>query len=239
MCGRFTHLYKWRDIHRLSTLTTPELDFAVSYNVAPTQAAPVLRQDERGRRLDLLRWGLIPWWSKDAKIGATLINARAETLPSKPAFRSAFAARRCLVPVSGFYEWRRLDAKAKQPYYLRSAGDDEPLFLAGLWESWKDPEGERLETFTIVTTTPNELVAQLHDRMPAILDPADFGTWLDPKASAEALTALLRPYPAELMLSHPVSRLVNSPRNNGPECVACPPEADQPPLFDAGPSRQP
>jgi len=202
-------------------LTSPPLEFTDRYNVAPTQTAPVVRAQPQagGREAVFMRWGLIPSWAKDEKIGNSLINARAEGIESKPAFRVAFRQRRCIVPVSGFYEWEKLGAR-RQPHYVTSAGD-EPLALAGLWESWQSAEDGTVESFTVITTTPNEMMARLHDRMPVILDAADFGAWLDPASQDAARTAaLLRPYPAELMVSRPVSTRVNSPRNEGPECLA-------------------
>lgn len=239
MCGRFTYLYYWKHLHRLMELTTspPLAEIEARYNVAPTQAAPVVRAtaasdgssrhrgDVTGRTLGMLRWGLVPSWAKDIKIGNSLVNARAEGIEAKPSFRSAFKRRRCIVPVSGFYEWKRLDEKRKQPYYITSAADDEPLAFAGLWEWWKPPEGsdtgtEPIESFTIITTTPNEMMAALHDRMPVILHPADFAAWLDPANSDSAsLLSLLRPYPSELMRCWPVSTRVNSPRFDDPACI--------------------
>lgn len=219
MCGRFTHMYTWKEIHDLSTLTTRPMDLGRSFNVAPTQESPVVRAEESGRRLDLLRWGLVPSWAKELAIGNSLINARAETVATKPAFRAAFKSRRCLVPASGFFEWTKLEGgKRKQPFYIRLASE-EPMFFAGLWEKWAPPEGEAVETYTIITTRPNALTEQYHDRMPVILDPSDFGTWLDPKAPTDSVAELLRPCPPELLMAYPVSTVVNSPKNNAPECV--------------------
>lgn len=235
MCGRYTHLFTWEELHRLSTLTTPQIDLPRSWNVAPTQVAPVIRMvagAEGGHALAMLKWGLVPFWAEDPKIGSSLINARGETVAEKPAFRAAFKSRRCLVPVSGFYEWKRLGEKSmggKQPYYIRAAAD-EPLLFAGLWERWDGPKQdpdhptslfdekpEPIESYTIVTTAPNAMMAELHDRMPAVIDPSDQDTWLC--GSVEEAKALLRPYPAELMMSYPVSTRVNSPKNNDPACV--------------------
>ncbi len=225
MCGRYTHLFTWAELHRLSMLTSPPIDLPRSFNVAPTQRAPVVRVIEGGGRgVDLLKWGLVPFWAADPKIGNSLINARGETVAEKPAFRAAFKSRRCLVPTSGFYEWKRLGEKSmggKQPYYIRGAGD-EPLLLAGVWESWRPKEGTlfgepALETFTIVTTTPNEMMSELHDRMPVIVAPEEQDRWLT--GSVEEAKNMIRPYPAELMMSYPVSTRVNSPRNNDAACV--------------------
>ena len=165
----------------------------------------------------MLRWGLIPHWSKDQKIGYKLINARCETVASTPAFRSAFKARRCLIPAAGYYEWQRRDGK-KQPFLFRRK-DGRPFAFAGLWEHWESPEGELVESCTIVTTDANDLARPIHDRMPVIIDPADFGLWLDPAGKLEQCQALLRPYTAGGMEAYPVTAFVNNPRNQGPQCV--------------------
>lgn len=205
-------------------LTTEELGLSERYNVAPSQVAPVVRMTkDGGRGLFMLRWGLIPSWAKDTKFGYKTINARAETVATQPAFRSAFKKRRCLVPVSGFYEWKTVPgSKTKQPYYI-SAADEEPLVFAGLWEWWRDPadeSAEPIESFTIITTTPNELMGEIHNRMPVILSREDFGLWLDDANEGdEAVRGLLRTYPSELMMARKVSTLVNSPKNDSPECA--------------------
>lgn len=227
MCGRFGF-----DIPR-QVLTEhfgldAVYDIAPRYNVAPTQAAPAVlpHPDSGARVLRSLRWGLVPSWAKDAKAGARLINARSESAGDKPAFRAAFKRRRCLVPAAGFYEWKRLD-KGKQPHWIRLSGGG-PLAFAGLWEHWLDPAAASadaapgdatLYTFTILTCPANPLVAELHDRMPVILDPADYAAWLDPDAERPALEALLAPYPAERMETWPVSTRVNSPRNDDPSLL--------------------
>lgn len=217
MCGRYTRKYTWDQIQRLAGTKTPDVQLRISYNVAPTQQAPVIRQIEGECRVDLLRWGLIPSWAKDEKIGGSLINARAETVATKPSFRSAFKARRCLVPISGFYEWRKLDDKRKQPHYIHLASQ-EPMFLAGLWERWnfQDPP---IESYAIITTTANAMMARIHDRMPAIIDPSDITKWLNPATTPQEAATLLRPAPDGILVSHPVSTLVNSPRNDAPECI--------------------
>ncbi|MBV9078223.1 MAG: SOS response-associated peptidase [Methylobacteriaceae bacterium] len=182
------------------------------YNGAPSQDFLVGRREPRSgeRSLDLLRWGLIPVWAKDKTIAWKTINARAETLATSALFKGAYAKRRCLVPVDGFYEWRTV-GKLKQPYLFAPA-NDEPFTLAGLWESWKDPAtGEWLRTFTIVTTRANAIVSPLHDRMPVIIAAADRDRWLDDPEPGD----LLAPYPAELMRRRPVSREVNSVKNEG------------------------
>ncbi len=210
-------------------LTSPPLEFTDRYNVAPTQMAPVVRADGNGRSVSFMRWGLIPSWAKDAKIGNSLVNARAEGIETKPAFRAAFKQRRCIVPVSGFYEWQKVGER-KQPHYITSA-DGEPLALAGLWESWSSPEHGGVESFTVITTTPNETMARLHDRMPVILERADFGPWLNPANHDKTrLDAMLKPYPAELMVSYAVSTRVNSPRHDAPDCIE-PIQPHEPGLF--------
>jgi len=175
-----------------------------------------------GRQLALARWGLIPSWAKDTKIGNQTINARRETVAEKPAFRSAFKKRRCLVVADGFYEWEK-GAKVKQPYFIHRA-DDRPFAFAGLWESWhgpeKDSEGTPLESCTIVTTTANDLMRPLHDRMPVILHPTDYDAWIDPGlADRERLESLIVPYEGDEFVTTPDSTFVNNVRNQGPDCV--------------------
>ena len=186
------------------------------YNGAPGQDYLIARSHpETGdTTLDLIRWGLLPWWAKDQKIAWKLINARAETVATAPAFKKAFAKRRCLVPVDGFYEWKKV-GKEKRPYLIGMA-TGEPFTLAGLWENWKDPaSGEWVRTFTIITTDANELVRELHDRMPVVIGADDRDRWLNSADPQE----LLRPYPAELMTMWPVSMRVNSPRNDDPSLL--------------------
>jgi putative SOS response-associated peptidase YedK len=188
------------------------------YNVAPTQSVAVVL-NEATKRLSMAQWGLIPSWAKDPAIGSQMINARAETLPEKPAFRAAFKKRRCLVLADGFYEWRKeADGKTKTPLYIRLASG-VPFAIAGLWEVWTSPEGEKRRTCTIITTSPNDLMAQIHNRMPAILPLDTYTDWLDDSIPALALSAMLKPFPAELMQAYPVSRRVNSPANDDPTLV--------------------
>jgi putative SOS response-associated peptidase YedK len=167
----------------------------------------------------LARWGLIPYWAKDAKIGYSLINARADTVAEKPAYRSAFKRRRCLVAADGFYEWKATGGKVKQPYFI-SLKDKEPFGFAGLWEHWDNPEdGKTVESFSIITTEPNELMAPIHNRMPAILTPEDYAAWLDPEEPPDHLKGLLRPYDPSQMEAYPVTTYVNRPVNQGPKCI--------------------
>ena len=226
VCGRYTHLYTWRQLHRLMNLLSPEVTLPLRYNVAPSQEAPVVVHgvDEGGSVLRPLRWGLIPSWAKDASIANALVNARGESVDSKPAFRSAFKHRRCVVPVSGFYEWQGIEGRrVKQPMYITPASGDDPWLLAGLWESWPSPQDGPVETFTIITTSPNALMAPIHDRMPVILAPGAAREWIAPQAPAcwspDRLKAFLVPYPPDGMRADPVSRVVNSPKNDTPECI--------------------
>lgn len=191
-----------------------------SYNIAPQTFQPVVRLGAEGRELAQMRWGLIPFWAKDAKIGLKTINARAETVTTSATFREAMKRRRCLVPADGFYEWQRLDAKTKQAYAL-GLKDEGPFAFAGLWERWRDPgTGQTLETYSIVTTEPNELTARVHDRMPVIVAPRDWERWMEPGDPARLPVDLLRPYPAEGMRAWKVSAAVGNVRNDGEElCV--------------------
>jgi putative SOS response-associated peptidase YedK len=218
MCGRFTLQITKEMLEEIFGNLVVQ-DFKPRYNIAPTQQVVVIRtyQDE-SIHLDLLKWGLIPLWSKDPSIGSKMINARSETVDTKPSFRSAFKHRRCIIPASGFYEWQEVGGK-KHPLYVRLK-DNNPMLFAGLWEHWKPEEGETIESCTILTTTTNELIQPLHDRMPVILDNKDKDLWLDPHVSdPEQLKSLFKPYPSEQMEIYPVSDIVNSPRNDTPECI--------------------
>lgn len=217
MCGRFTLRSRLNLVIRELNLFS-DLDGEPRYNIAPTQAIPTIRPDAEGRRTcKMLRWGLIPVWDKSPKPGTGLINARAETVAEKPAFRSAFRKRRCLVLADGYYEWKVLD-KGKQPYFVHRA-DNAPFGFAGLWECRPNETGPPLETCTIITTTANELTGHVHDRMPVILDMDRWDSWLAEDADPAALQCLLQPYPSNLLATDPVSPLVNNPRNDLPECI--------------------
>ncbi len=218
MCGRFTlrtpaNLL----VERFMLDSTPDL--APRYNIAPTQDVAVVRATpEAGRQLALLRWGLIPSWAKDPKIGNRMINARGESVAEKPSFRSAFKRRRCLVLADGYYEWRKI-GKAKQPYWIHMQ-DERPFGLAGLWETWRGGDDDIVESCTIITTSANELTKKIHDRMPVILDDADYELWLDPSVQDRQLVEpLLRPYDDGEMTFDPVSTVVNSPKNDRAECI--------------------
>lgn len=215
MCGRYSITLPVEAVRRY--FQVPQLpNLPPRYNLAPTQEAPVVRLDREGKReLVMLRWGLVPWWAKDLKIGTKLINARAESIASTRSFRDAFARRRCLVAADGFYEWKKY-GRERLPY--RITPKEGGLFaMAGLWDRCTSPAGERIESFTIITTDANEVVRPLHDRMPVILDAADFDAWL-----AAPRADLLRPCPAERLAAHPVSPRVNNPRNDDPDCLAPP-----------------
>jgi putative SOS response-associated peptidase YedK len=198
----------------------PEVpDLLPRYNVAPSQEVPVVRQRGETRELTLLRWGLIPFWSKDPKRGPTPINARSDSASEKPAFRQAFRRHRCLLPADGFYEWKKEGTK-KQPVLFRMR-DEGPFAFAGLWDRWEGPEGQIIQSCTLLTTEPNELVAPVHDRMPVILPPEAYALWLDPtETEAARVQPLLRPYPAEAMTATLVSPRVNSPREDDPGLIA-------------------
>ncbi|MCW5751296.1 MAG: SOS response-associated peptidase [Alphaproteobacteria bacterium] len=218
MCGRYSITTPVEALARLFWF--PERpNLAPRYNMAPTQIAPVVRESEDGRHLALLRWGLVPFWAKDAGIGARLINARAETLSEKPAFRDAFRKRRCILPADGFYEWQAAEG-GKRPHLIRRR-DGRPLAFAGLWESWRGGGGaEPLETFTIVTTDANETLRPIHERMPAILEEADFSLWLAATSDAARLRALLRPAGKDILEAIEVSTRVNNVRNDDAACAA-------------------
>jgi putative SOS response-associated peptidase YedK len=217
MCGRFT---LFADPDRLAErfeASLPEAGLQPRYNAAPTQHLPVILNEDPSA-IQLLQWGLIPFWAKDPAIGSRMINARAETLAEKPSFRTAFKKRRCLVLADGFYEWMKTP-DGKQPMRITLASG-EPFAMAGLWESWDAPDGSPLRTFTIVTGQPNTLVAPIHDRMPAILLPEHEAIWLDNAAEPAIWQDILRPYPAERMTAYPVSRRVNFVGNDDEGLVA-------------------
>jgi putative SOS response-associated peptidase YedK len=217
MCGRFTLFAEQKVVAAAFELSELPL-FEPRYNIAPTQAVLAIRITPMrgGREAARLRWGLIPSWAGDASIGHRMINARAETVGEKPAFRAAFRQRRCLIPASGFYEWRTVNRK-KQPYFLHPRDGDFFTF-AGLWETWSK-SGEHVESCTIVTTTANEIVRPFHERMPVILPREEWTNWLDAKQTEAALTPLLRPLPSEAMNVYPVDSRVNNVRNEGAACL--------------------
>lgn len=219
MCGRYTITLDLDTILAQLNLELPDFGFEARFNIAPTQRLPVITSDDP-HGLQLFKWGLVPFWAKNPAIGNKMINARGETVDSKPAFRSAFKSRRCLAIADGFYEWKK-SPTGKIPHHIHLKSR-EAFTIAGLWESWEDPEGKPLRTFTLITTTPNALMADIHDRMPVIIGPQDRALWLDPEASPEALKALIKPLEDGLLEADPVSTKVNSPRNEGPELLSPP-----------------
>src|SRR6201993_4091560 len=219
MCGRVRLSSDVSEIKLVFAIPPhrPTPNIGPSWNVAPTDPLPVVRFDPRAseRSLDLLRWGLVPFWAKDVKVGFANINAKAEGIESRPAFREAFQRRRCLVPVENFYEWKKV-AAGKEPYGIALA-DRSLMALAGLWENWHSPAGEWVRSFAIITTTPNELCAELHDRMPVSLGPEGWAVWLgEEPADSGPLKSLLAPYPSAEMMCWPVSARVGNVKNNDP-----------------------
>jgi putative SOS response-associated peptidase YedK len=217
MCGRARLSSDVSEIKLVFSIPThrPTPNFPPCWNVAPTDSLPVVRYDAKAgeRSLDLLRWGLVPFWAKDLHVGFANINAKAEGIETKPAFREAFQRRRCLVPVDGFYEWKKTET-GKQPYAIALA-DRRLMALAGLWENWRSPAGEWMRSFAIITTRPNELCAELHNRMPAVLKREVWSLWLgEEPADQDELKALLTPFPSEEMTCWPVSSRVGNVRNN-------------------------
>jgi putative SOS response-associated peptidase YedK len=217
MCGRYLLISPVEAMRRFFDVGGL-LNLPPRYNIAPTQDAPVVRLDKEGRReLILMRWGLVPLWAKDLSIGARCINARADSVAEKPAFRDAFERRRCLVPADGFFEWEK-KGKVKQPWRIGPA-EDGLMALAGVWERWRAPDGGVVRSYAVVTTDANELVRPLHDRMPVVVPPERFADWLEPQTRAERLREIMRPYPAERMRAFPVSRRVNDVRNDDAGCI--------------------
>lgn len=216
MCGRFI-IELTPDLVKKVFGIIEVPDWPARYNVAPSQLVPVIREAADGsRRLTMMRWGLVPSWAKEP--GDGLINARSETAHEKPSFRHALRQRRCIIPSSGFIEWAKADGK-KLPFYVRMA-DGAPMPFAGLWEAWRSPDGQMLETCTILTTMANAKVAPIHDRMPVILHPDEFGLWLDRQVhDPEKLAPLFAPYPSDRLTTYRVSTVVNNPANDSPKCI--------------------
>jgi putative SOS response-associated peptidase YedK len=220
MCGRFTATFEFSEIRVRWNLEDDLQKRAPRFNVAPETSPniPVIVRHRGSNECRLMRWGLIPSWAKDPTIGNQTINARVESLIEKPAFKHLLATRRCIIPADGFYEWRK-EGKRKVPMWVHLK-NKEPFAFAGLWDIWRNPGGKRVESFTIITTEPNELVRPVHNRMPAILRPEDEEQWLDasriPFAKAKSV---LKPYPDELLDAHDVSQIVNSAKYDGPEFI--------------------
>jgi putative SOS response-associated peptidase YedK len=221
MCGRYRLTAKERWLSTYFNLDPEDVDWVARWNVAPTQEVATIRQDRREpkRKFKLMRWGLIPYWAKDSSFRASTINAVSETVAEKPAFREPLRRRRCLIPATGFYEWRQAGEKQKQPYNIGMA-DDGLFAFAGLWDRWNAPDGKMIESCTILTTGANSLLRPVHHRMPVILKPDDYDRWLDPGITNPARVAdLLKAFDARLMRVYPVSTAVNRVENDGPECA--------------------
>jgi putative SOS response-associated peptidase YedK len=222
MCGRARLSSDVSEIKLVFSIPPhrPTPNIALSWNVAPTDPLPVVRYDRRAgeRSLDVMRWGLVPYWARDIKVGFANINAKAEGIENRPAFREAFARRRCLVPVDSFYEWKKT-ATGKQPFAIALA-DGRLMALAGLWENWRSQAGEWVRSFAIITTTPNELCAELHNRMPVVLGPETWPAWLgEEPADPRQLQAMLTPHSSEGMTCWPVSPRVGNVKNNDPSLI--------------------
>lgn len=228
MCGRFTLRSSMADVATAFGITAEAA--AEQYNIAPTQAVAAVRSGEQHQReLCRLKWGLLPCWSDEASLGNRLINARGETVATKPAYRQAFKSRRCLVLADGFYEWQK-NGRRKQPFYIRLK-DDRPFGFAGVWERWSKA-GQTIESCAIITTEANELVAPIHNRMPVIIPPEAYDLWLSSQTEElELLQSLLRPYRASEMVAYPVGSRVNSPKCDEPDCIR-PQTTPVPTLFD-------
>ena len=221
MCGRYRLSRRKQIVEEYFDSVSGEEDWTPRYNIAPTQSVPVIRQNpkEPVRELSLVRWGLIPSWAKDPSVAATMINARSETAGTKPAFRDALKSHRCLIPADAFYEWKKI-GNAKQPYCFEV--NEGALFaFAGIWDRWKDPRGNTVETCSILTTSPNAVTSPVHDRMPVILDPDCYDLWLDPGMRDVSMASeLLKPYDARLMRCYPISTRINHVANDDEECSA-------------------
>ncbi|MEM8925308.1 MAG: SOS response-associated peptidase [Actinomycetota bacterium] len=232
MCGRFVSASPPDELARYFEAAPPAVELEPNFNVAPTTTVYAVRAADGHRRLSELRWGLVPFWAKDRKVGSRMINARSETVLEKSAYRRAIRKRRCLIPADGFYEWAKVAGhKKKQPYYIHHR-DEEPLVFAGLWERWSPPEGaddelgpdETLETCTILTCAPNATMAAVHDRMPVLLAPSVWDDWLAETDDMDALSSLMVPAPDDLLVLRAVSPMVNNVRNSGPELLEPDPE---------------
>ncbi len=219
MCGRYTLIRLADFTDMFPWIRMPLESPPARYNIAPTQPVAIVANDGKNQ-VQFVHWGLIPSWAKDMSIGSRMINARAETLAEKPAFRAALKRRRCLVPASGFYEWKKSgDGKTKTPMYIRMK-NQKPFAFAGLWETWHSPDGSELRSCTIITGVPNEVLAPIHDRMAVILRPESYRMWLTAgELAQEQMMPLLAPYDASEMEAFPVSRAVNSPKNDLPSCI--------------------
>jgi len=218
MCGRFALYRGLEEIKEAFQVQQVSADLEPSYNIAPTQDVAVVVQRPEGVSLEKMRWGLIPFWAKDPGIGSKMINARSETVHEKPSFKRPLKNRRCLVVADGFYEWQKVDG-TKIPTFIRLKSQ-RPFGLAGLYDVWKPPDGEAITSCTIITTDANPFLQPIHNRMPVILPPDAYTQWIDPAIrTPDSLQMFIKPYPAEEMAAHPVSTLVNNPKNDHAECV--------------------
>jgi len=219
MCGRFTLTVDPGQLQEAFPWVDFPQEIPRRYNIAPSQPVAVIPNDGQNR-VDFFNWGLIPFWAKDPKIGNRMINARSETLAEKPSFRGSFKYKRCLVLADGFYEWRKEpDTKSKTPMYLRLK-NNSPFAFAGLWDIWHADNGSEIRSFTIITTEPNSLIKEIHNRMPVILPQSTYNDWLkEGENDPDLLKSFLRPYPSEEMEAFPVSTHVNSPQNDTPKCI--------------------
>lgn len=217
MCGRFTLIQIEKISERFDAQIIGEISVKKRYNISPDQPVPIVFQ-ESPNKIEEMIWGLIPHWAKDSKIGNELINARAESLLEKPAFKDSFLKRRCLIPADGFYEWKK-EGREKTPYYIKLK--DSSLFaFAGLYDIWQNEKGQIIKTFTIITTEPNDLVKEIHNRMPVILKRENEKIWINKEEkNVEKLLALLKPYPPEEMEAYPVSKRVNNPSNDSEDLI--------------------
>ena len=214
MCGRFALAATSEELANHFNLNQ-KVTLESRYNIAPSQPVSIIRSGTSGKKLSAVRWGLIPHWSKDEKTGYKLINARAETIAEKPSFRDAFKSRRCLIPATGFFEWKH-EGRMKQPYFIKMKNSG--LFaMAGLWESWQSPEGKTIESCAILTTDANGIVGKIHDRMPVIIPNQSYGLWLS--STGNSLQEFLRPYSPYKMMAYPVSGMVNNAKNEGDGCI--------------------
>jgi len=214
VCSRYARWIIVDEIEEFSDLRLPPEPIPATYNAAPQSNQPIIRLSHTGApKIVLARWGLIPFWTKDAKIGHSTINARSEELANKPAFREPLKSRRCLVPANCFYEWQQVGPKEKQPFAI-GMKDDKPFFFAGLWDRWKAPDGTIIESFTINTVAPNDLMKPLHDRMPCIVGQENYLRWLDPDQPVKSSLDLLRPYSSEKMRAWRVGKAVGNVRND-------------------------
>ncbi len=224
MCGRYLITTPVEGLRAVFGFRNPAPNLPPRYNVAPTQRVPVIRPAAGGRSIDLLRWGLVPSWAKDLSVGSRMINARGETVAEKPAYRAAFRARRCLVPADGFYEWQTIGADPPKHPFRFAMRDGRPFAFAGLWESWQSSEREIVETFTIVNTAANDVMAAYHDRVPVVLGPEDYEAWLDTRVDP---SPLIKAPPGNWFAVTPVSAYVNDVRHDDPGCLAAPTEEER------------